>query len=388
MGPPLSVLALQPYFGGSHAQFHNGWVANSLNQWTTLELPPRHWKWRMRHAAIHFVKQIHEMSDRGESWDVILATDMMNIAELRGLLRHDLRRLPIVLYFHENQFVYPNQWSQERDRHFPFTNFVSALAADELWFNSQFNLDSLVHELRGSTKRWPDFPPSAEIETLIGKSQIQPPGVEAPPFELSAFESARLRRAKDGEPIHIVWAARWEHDKDPDSLFEALQKLQTAGVPFRLSVIGQSFRTIPPVFEDIKTTFKDQIQRWGYQESRHQYWEALAEADVFVSTAKHEFFGLSAAEAIAAGTFPLLPDRLAYPELLSYALERHEISNHLYQGDADALAASIEKIVVWRANGSWQINSTASQTLLSKLDLKIRGEQLDRSLLNLVHSAQ
>ncbi len=45
--------------------------------------------------------------------------------------------------------------------------------------------------------------------------------------------------------------------------------------------------------------------------------QALLDTDVFVSTATHEFFGLSAAEAIAAGAYPLLPDRLSYPEVLS-----------------------------------------------------------------------
>jgi len=33
-----------------------------------------------------------------------------------------------------------------------------------------------------------------------------------------------------------------------------------------------------------------------------------------VSTAQHEFFGLAVVEAIAAGAFPVLPNRLVYPE--------------------------------------------------------------------------
>jgi len=94
----------------------------------------------------------------------------MNVAEFKGLLRSDLREIPIVLYFHENQFVYPNRFGQERDRHFPFTNFISAIAADKLWFNSQFNLDSLVGELGNSSKRWPDFRPTDAIDTLASKS--------------------------------------------------------------------------------------------------------------------------------------------------------------------------------------------------------------------------
>jgi len=280
MSRSLNVLALQPYFGGSHAQFHRGWLSHSDHRWTSLELPARHWKWRMRHSAIYFSQELHRLADQGQRWDVIFTTDMMNVAEFKGLLRSELREIPIVLYFHENQFVYPNRFGQERDRHFPFTNFISAIAADEIWFNSQFNLDSLVAELKKASKRWPDFRPTEAIDTLKLKSKIHPPGIESPPLDLATVQAAREDRAAQGEPVHIVWAARWEHDKNPDRLFEALTMLAEDGVEFRLSVVGQSFRTVPPVFEQIRTRFKDQIVRWGYQETRADYWDALAQADM------------------------------------------------------------------------------------------------------------
>ena len=396
----LEVLALQPYFGGSHAQFHRGWLAHSKHTWTTLELPARHWKWRMRHAAIHFSQQIHQLADQGKRWDVIFATDMMNIAELKGLLRSDLRDVPIVLYFHENQFVYPNQFGQERDRHFPFTNFISAIAADEIWFNSQFNLDSLIRELGNASKRWPDFRPTSAIEALASKSHIQPPGIEPPPLDLSEVQSARAKRAQQREPIHVVWAARWEHDKNPDRLYEALKSLEGDGVEFRLSVIGQSFRTVPPVFEEIQNRFGDQIVRWGYQETRAEYWEALAEADIFVSTATHEFFGLSAAEAIAVGTRPLLPNRLAYPELLGYAVQNtadrdQMIQSFLYDdGDPEAsksasqdgLVAAIKEIVHQRESQTSISRADFATQLLERLAIPVRAAGLDDALLSATQS--
>jgi glycosyltransferase involved in cell wall biosynthesis len=36
-----------------------------------------------------------------------------------------------------------------------------------------------------------------------------------------------------------------------------------------------------------------------------------------VSTADHEFFGVGVLEAMAAGTFAILPHRLSYPELIA-----------------------------------------------------------------------
>ncbi len=44
------------------------------------------------------------------------------------------------------------------------------------------------------------------------------------------------------------------------------------------------------------------------------YAELLRSADVVVSTARQEFFGIAVTEAIYAGAFPLLPNRLVYPE--------------------------------------------------------------------------
>ncbi len=81
---------------------------------------------------------------------------------------------------------------------------------------------------------------------------------------------------------------------------------------------------------------------------------ALLDADVVVSTALHEFFGIGVVEAIAAGAFPLLPRRLAYPEVLGLAQPdsqqakpgRHETisENCFYDGDPEQLADRLEAL--------------------------------------------
>ena len=50
-----------------------------------------------------------------------------------------------------------------------------------------------------------------------------------------------------------------------------------------------------------------------------------------VSTSNHEFFGVSMVESAFAGCFPLVPDRLVYPEIFP-------ISECLYKSDAHLLA--------------------------------------------------
>ena len=54
---------------------------------------------------------------------------------------------------------------------------------------------------------------------------------------------------------------------------------------------------------------------FGYAGPR-EYGALLRRADVVVSTAIHEFFGVSIVEAVYCGCFPVLPRRLSYPEII------------------------------------------------------------------------
>ncbi|UCC45787.1 MAG: DUF3524 domain-containing protein, partial [Candidatus Zixiibacteriota bacterium] len=45
----MQILAVDPYYGGSHKAFLEGWSEVSRHQWRILSLPARKWKWRMRH---------------------------------------------------------------------------------------------------------------------------------------------------------------------------------------------------------------------------------------------------------------------------------------------------------------------------------------------------
>jgi glycosyltransferase involved in cell wall biosynthesis len=371
----MNVLSLQPFFGGSHQQFHEGWIKHSEHNWTTIQLPARHWKWRMRHAAIHFAEEVKQRTQAGQHWDIIVATDMMNVAELRGLTP-SLRDLPIVLYFHENQFAYPDRFARERDQHFAFTNFVSAVAADQIWFNSALNRDSMFTGLKEQANHWPDFVPCKAVESLSTKAQVQHPGLEVPSFDWPEIEYVRAERIQNGNPLHLIWAARWEHDKNPADLLVALRRLREKGIPFRLSVIGEQFRNVPSEFDVIRREFDEQIQRWGFQSDRESYWQALCDADVFVSTASHEFFGLAAAEAISAGLFPLLPDRLAYPELLSSSSQRSG-ANYLYGQSAEQLADALE---VLHHNRDLLMSTDLGECFRGRFSWTIRVNEMDARL--------
>jgi glycosyltransferase involved in cell wall biosynthesis len=65
--------------------------------------------------------------------------------------------------------------------------------------------------------------------------------------------------------------------------------------------------------------------------SREEYAGWLRRADVAVSTAIHEFFGIAVIEAVRAGCRPLLPAKLSYPELFP--------EEFLYQNDNEFAGA-------------------------------------------------
>ena len=368
----MNVLALEPYYGGSHKAFLDGWSLSSRHEWTILGLPAFKWKWRMRHSAYTFAGQVRERLGAGEHWDLLLCSDMLNLGEFYGLAPRGLRDIPSVAYFHENQLTYPVQFESERDYHFGYTNMTTALAATRVWFNSAFNRDSFLAALPAFLKRMPDYQPFEAAERIREKSAIQPPGVDEFP----------LRGARRPGPLRILWAARWEHDKNPEAFFEALKMLKARSVAFRLSVIGEKFRRTPEVFDWAADFFRAQIDRWGYQTSRADYEAALRAADVVVSTADHEFFGLSVVEALAAGAYPLLPRRLSYPEILADCAGAEEF---FYAGGPPELAERLEALASRAKNDAlWNESPERGVEAVARFSWRSRAPELDAELDRLV----
>jgi glycosyltransferase involved in cell wall biosynthesis len=364
----MRVLALEPYYGGSHAAFLEGWQAASEHAWTTLTLPARKWKWRMRHAAVTFAREAAARVAAGEAWDVVFCSDMLNVAEFRGLCPAAVRHLPIVLYFHENQFTYPFRYASERDLHFGFVNLYSSAAADAVWFNSAFHRDDFLAAARGALKRMPDFRHLELIDEVRAKARVQHPGVRL----ISGGPSDR----DPADPLHVIWVARWEHDKGPETFFAALRQLKQAGVAFRLSVVGEQFDESPDVFADAEREFAEEIVCWGFQPTRGDYEAALKSADVVVSTAEHEFFGLAVVEAVSAGCCPLLPNRLSYPELVGGAVVS---ADYLYDGNAAALAQHLTRLAE-RKRVSGSLVDPSMRESVSRFGWSRRGPALDAAL--------
>lgn len=499
-----SVLLLEPFYGGSHRQLID-LLQKAIPQCTLLTLPASKWHWRARTSALYFAFQIpHDHSFR-----VLFASSVLNLAELIAL-RPDLLGVKKVIYFHENQLVYPVRKQKDRDFQYGYNQILSCLVADVIVFNSSYNQESFLTSIDSFLKLMPNRPrnvadkirpkcqvlyfplefptiacqhvtdkyvsiteekkdanlkpniisddetclnvckendlseenidmaceitadilqsktmsasPSQIVDTLVSKEDnritfdCEKSSEEIPsPFDgftsddvkmedktitdcvigkkdgnefqfcdrgttrkdhpkhidISVVSSlstttcntdtnetasvskncksgdvdeqdktpqCQMEESSDGEsldvklepdlktfitklerqdssPLHIVWPHRWEHDKNPDLFFSVLFQLVDEGCDFKLSVLGENYLEVPAIFEVAKSRLRDHIIHWGFLPSKQHYYEVLAQADVVVSTANHEFFGVAMLEATHVGCIPICPNRLVYPEI-------------------------------------------------------------------------
>lgn len=58
-------------------------------------------------------------------------------------------------------------------------------------------------------------------------------------------------------------------------------------------MVGENFSKVPEVFNEAQVSLSDRIHHWGFIENKNEYYGLLKTAHVAVSTAIHEFFGVS-----------------------------------------------------------------------------------------------
>lgn len=164
--------------------------------------------------------------------------------------------------------------------------FFSSLAADRVVFNSRFNQTSFLD----GVSRFLNIQSICKIKNL--------PEVIRPKCDILYFPLAldgmhqRNHDQAERDVLHLIWPHRWEHDKNPRLLADTLLDMHDRGVPFKVSIIGEQYQEYPDCFDEMRNRLSDRIVHFGYL-SRSDYVECLKDGDVVLSTADHEFYGVS-----------------------------------------------------------------------------------------------
>jgi glycosyltransferase involved in cell wall biosynthesis len=341
----MRILLLSPYHGGSHRAWAEGYARHSAHEVQLLTLPARFWKWRMHGGAVTLARLWREGAHDGGTGgsethpyapDLILATDLLDLTTFLALTRVQTAGVPTALYMHENQLTYPlpddpttgpmRRQLGERDRHYAFINYASMLAADRVFFNSAYHLETFFAALPPFLRHYPEYNEQGTAAELRHKSAVLPVGIDLRRLDPPAA-------ADEAQPPLILWNQRLEFDKRPARFMSLLLELAGEGQPFRVALCGERFGRLPDEWLAGVGALGGRIVHDGYA-NEETYRRLLWDATLTFSTADHEYFGISILEATYAHTLPLLPARLSYPEIVPAAFH----ADCLYRGRADLLA--------------------------------------------------
>ena len=375
------ILLLSAYDAHSHQQWrHTLCDMFPDDHWTCLSLPPRHFAWRVRGNSLSWA--FNHRQTLTDNYDLLIVTSLTDLSSLRGFVP-ELTCLPTLVYFHENQFGYPTNTPPSPPAHPAATqapdltaghpdakqtndqsnkvnaqvlSLYTALCADHIAFNSQWNQRSFFDGLEKLLTKLPDHVPDGLMQQLRARSSVLAVPLPDRLFPENANQNNDTRHLPGkNDTLQIVWNHRHEYDKGPALLLAIVQRLVSQGLSFRLHLLGQRFRNEPEEFSRIRTLLAQHytefdiapgIDKW--LPSRKEYEQTLTQSDIVLSTALHDFQGLSILEAMALGCIPLAPAALAYPEYID--------ADYLYDVSGCALseqaAAACEKIITW--HGQWQ----------------------------------
>ncbi|MBV1910279.1 MAG: DUF3524 domain-containing protein [Kangiellaceae bacterium] len=365
--PKPRILLISGYDAASHQQWRKI-LETGLPQfsWTQIALPDRYYAWRVRGNGLTLATQYNDVLSK--EYDCLIVTSMVDLNSLIGFVPR-LANLPCIVYCHENQFDYPKtQHHQDTANRLnaQVASIFGMYIADKVIFNSEYNQNSFYKGARKLVKKLPDGIPNGFIEDLEQKSTVIPVPIVLP-------KEAIPTRTHSGRVLEIVWNHRWEFDKQPEVLFEALRLFKEKGYQFSLHLLGQAFRNSPDCFESAKAFFSDEIVTWGYQ-PLEDYHQILNKADLVVSTAVHDFQGLSMLEAISRGCHPIAPNRVAYPAYIN--------QNDLYRCDSvveeeQCLCDKLIKFEEQRTRCSQVISSNTGSKSANKSDNNYLKRMLD-----------
>ena len=259
-------------------------------------------KWRMGVAALWFAERIEAQRLTPK---LLVTTDMLDLSRLKALCGKRLIDTQTALIMHENQLSYPRHAKEREDIHLGLTNLFSCWCADLIWWNSEHHQDLFMEQAERFIGLFPKRVPGDLLDRIEQRSAVL--GL---PLDLDELRPLRRTSRAPGR-LRIAWNHRMQHDKNPDRVFGRLARLAGAGLDFELHLFGPRHQDKPEILKQLD----DQVIDHGYL-GRAEYLEALSQCDVVVADPAQEHFGLSVAEAVQLGLWPILSNALCYPELI------------------------------------------------------------------------
>lgn len=354
-----NIVLVEPFMGGSHAAWANGYQRHTAHRLTIISQSGAHWKWRMHGGAITCARKVNALPHRP---DLLLCTDMLDAAVFRSLLKPDWRTVPLAVYFHENQLTYP--WKaapSSRDLHYAFINYTSALAADRVFFNSDYHREVFLAELPKFLRAFPDDRNEETVREIKAKSEVLHVGMD-----LKRFQPFFAPEPEPGPPL-LLWNHRHEHDKNPEDFFALLFRLENAGVDYRLAVAGETYADAPAIFAEAREKLAHRIAHWGFCPTFAEYARLLCRSAVLPVTSNQEFFGISVSEAIHCGVRAILPNRLSYPGLFGQAADFYTTADELFDKTLRALSDTEKRAVGGFTNLDWEVVAPQYDSRLAEM---------------------
>ena len=353
---PMNVLLLEPWTRSPHDGFADGLAAHSRHYVRTVATAAQSWASRMQGGAVSLAEKARAATwDAAPRWmpDLLVATDRVNLPAFLALTRRDVARVPVLYVLHENRLndlrrAEADPAPDGRDLTYAYVHVLSMLAADRVVFNSQFHLDAFFGALPDLLRRPPGDAHVGYLPGLLAKSSVLHPGLD-----LAALDAVRLaaeaQRAREPGPPVLLWNPQHEADEALDAFFRVVNRLGDVGTRFRLVLAGETIAepsaASETAFAEARRRHGDRILHAGVAGSFADYAALLWRSDIVVSTGRHAFFDLPVLEAVHCGCHPLLPNRLAYPEMIPPALHRPLLHAPVLYEAEDDLFATLRRLL-------------------------------------------
>lgn len=143
----------------------------------------------------------------------------------------------------------------------------------------------------------------------------------------------------------ILWIGRFEPEKDPSGALSTLRAVRQAGVDAGLILLGAG--SLESTLRREAASLKSYVEFPGWKDPKPY----LAVADVVVSTSRHESYGSSMLEALAAGVPVVAPDIGVAKEAGAVIVSRDALSEGvlavLCSGQRGSLALTVLTAPEW-----------------------------------------